>query len=243
MERGMIVWFSELTKKDVSLAGGKGANLGTLYNLKLPVPPGFVVSAQAYKYFLEKTGIQKKILSIVNNLDVENNEKLQESSRDIQEIILDAQMPQEIKKLIVESYDDMNVDMAVNKVIGNDTLNSIIKAGREPPFVAVRSSASAEDLPSASFAGQQETYLNVKGKEEVVLSVQKCWASLFTARAIYYRKKNNFLTEDVLIAVVIQKMVNSEKSGVMFSINPSTNNETEIMIESAFGLGEVVVGG
>ena len=239
----MIVWFSELTKKDVSLAGGKGANLGTLYNLKLPVPPGFVVTTQAYKSFLEKTGIQKKILSIVNNLDVENNEKLQESSRDIQEIILDAQMPQEIKKLIVESYDDMNVDMAVNKVIGNDTLNSIIKAGREPPFVAVRSSASAEDLPSASFAGQQETYLNVKGKEEVVLSVQKCWASLFTARAIYYRKKNNFLTEDVLIAVVIQKMVNSEKSGVMFSINPSTNNETEIMIESAFGLGEVVVGG
>ena len=133
----MIVWFSELTKKDVSLAGGKGANLGTLYNLKLPVPPGFVVTTQAYKSFLEKTGIQKKILSIVNNLDVENNEKLQESSRDIQEIILDAQMPQEIKKLIVESYDDMNVDMAVNKVIGNDTLNSIIKTRREPPFFPV----------------------------------------------------------------------------------------------------------
>src|SRR3989338_1401093 len=192
MERGMIVWFSELTKKDVSLAGGKGANLGTLYNLKLPVPPGFVVSAQAYKYFLEKTGIQKKILSIINNLDVENNEQLQEAARDIQEIILDAQMPQEIKKLIIEAYDDMNVDMAVNKVIGNDTLNSIIKAGREHPFVAVRSSATAEDLPSIS----EDEYVFVKLNDKPFFDKIKYLAEIIKSKdELYVPAMNNFNIE------------------------------------------------
>ena len=238
-----VVWFSEITKNDNSVAGGKGVNLGIMYNLKLPVPPGFVITAQAYKYFVESTNIQSKILDLVKNLDVENNSDLQLASQKIQELILDAKMPREIKDGIVESYDDLNVDMAVSKAVGKDILNSFIKVGREAPFVAVRSSATAEDQADASFAGQQATYLNVKGREDVVLAVQKCWASLFTARAIYYRVKNNFPHEKVYIAVVIQKMVNSEKSGVMFSINPATNNESEIMIEAAFGLGETVVGG
>ncbi|MEK6955801.1 MAG: phosphoenolpyruvate synthase [Nanoarchaeota archaeon] len=209
----------------------------------MPVPPGFVVTTQAYKYFVESTGIQNKILDIVNNIDVEDTEKLQRASNDIQEIILDAQMPREIKVAVIGAYEDLNVDRAVSKVISNNPLTSLIKTGRELPFVAVRSSANAEDQQEASFAGQQATYLNVKGREETVLAVQKCWASLFTARAIYYRKKNNIQTENVFIAVVIQRMVNSEKSGVMFSINPATNNTEEIMIEAAFGLGEVVVGG
>jgi pyruvate,water dikinase len=239
----VIVWFSELNKNDIAIAGGKGANLGEMYNARLPVPPGFIVTAQAYKHFLNQTGIQNKILSIVSSLDLEDTEKLQKAAQDIQEIILDAEMPQLIKNAIIESYDDLNVDRAVTKAIGRDVLNTFIKAGRQAPFVAVRSSATAEDLPEASFAGQQETFLNVRGKDDVILSVQKCWASLFTARAIYYRAKNNFPTDKVLIAVVIQKMVNSDKSGVMFSINPATNNQSEIMIESAFGLGEVVVGG
>ena len=152
-------------------------------------------------------------------------------------------MPREIKVAVIGAYEDLNVDRAVSKVISNNPLTSLIKTGRELPFVAVRSSANAEDQQEASFAGQQATYLNVKGREETVLAVQKCWASLFTARAIYYRKKNNIQTENVFIAVVIQRMVNSEKSGVMFSINPATNNTEEIMIEAAFGLGEVVVGG
>ena len=243
MRDSPIVWFSEITKNNLPLVGGKGENLGIMYNLKLPVPPGFVVTAPAYKYFVETTGIQNKILNVVKNLDVEDTAKLQQASEQIQEIILDAQMPIEIKKAIVEAYEDMNVDQAINKVIGHDVLNSFIKTGRELPFVAVRSSATAEDLPSASFAGQQATYLNVKGKDELVLAVQKCWASLFTARAIYYRVKNNYPHDKVYIAVVVQKMVNSEKSGVMFSINPATNNESEIMIEGAFGLGETVVGG
>ena len=239
----IIAWFSDITKNDNQLVGGKGTNLGVMYNIRLPVPPGFVVTTQAYKYFVESTGIQNKILDIVNNIDVEDTEKLQRASNDIQEIILDAQMPREIKVAVIGAYEDLNVDRAVSKVISNNPLTSLIKTGRELPFVAVRSSANAEDQQEASFAGQQATYLNVKGREETVLAVQKCWASLFTARAIYYRKKNNIQTENVFIAVVIQRMVNSEKSGVMFSINPATNNTEEIMIEAAFGLGEVVVGG
>ncbi|MBS3151832.1 phosphoenolpyruvate synthase [Candidatus Woesearchaeota archaeon] len=243
MVNSPVVWFSEISASDNGIVGGKGVNLGIMYNLRLPVPSGFVVTAQAYKFFLDKTGIQQSILDILNNLDVEDTEKLQKASDSIQEIILDADMPDVIKKSVIEAYDDMNVDRAVTKAIGKDVLNTFIKAGRDLPFVAVRSSATAEDQPEASFAGQQATYLNVRGKDEVVLAVQKCWASLFTARAIYYRTKNGFPHDKVLIAVVVQKMVNSEKSGVMFSVNPATNNETEIMIEAAFGLGEVVVGG
>ncbi len=243
MSDSPVMWFSEITANDNAIAGGKGTNLGVIYNLKLPVPPGYVITAQAYKFFLDKTGIQASILSVLNGLDVEDSIKLEDASKKIQEIILDAQMPDLIKKAIIEAYDDMNVDRAVTKAIGKDVLGTYIKAGRDLPFVAVRSSATAEDQPEASFAGQQATYLNVRGKDDLVLSVQKCWASLFTARAIYYRIKNNFPHEKVLIAVVVQKMVNSEKSGVMFSVNPATNNESETMIEAAFGLGEVVVGG
>ena len=239
----VIAWFSELNKDSLPIAGGKGMNLGVMYNLKLPVPPGFIVTAQAYKFFVEATAIKSKILNVLKNLDVEDTKALQNASNDIQEIILDAEMPKIIKDAVIDAYEDLNVDRAVSKAINNNALNSLIKTGRELPFVAVRSSATAEDLPEASFAGQQATYLNVKGKDDVMLAVQKCWASLFTARAIYYRQKNNFPTEKVLIAVVIQKMVNSEKSGVMFSVNPATNNESETMIEAAFGLGEVVVGG
>ena len=238
-----VLWFSEISTNDNGIVGGKGLNLGVMYNLKLPVPAGFVITAQAYKFFIDKTGIQNKIISILNGLDVEDTEKLEAASKQIQEVVMDVDMPEIIKNAIVEAYDDMNVDRAVTKAIGKDVLNTFIKAGRDLPFVAVRSSATAEDQPEASFAGQQATYLNVRGKDEVVLSVQKCWASLFTARAIYYRTKNNYPHDKVLIAVVIQKMVNSDKSGVMFSVNPATNNESEIMIEAAFGLGEVVVGG
>ena len=155
-------------------------------------------------------------------------------SEKIQEIILDARMPEEIKEDITNAYDTMNVDIDVYKSISKDALK-IIKAGRDLPFVAVRSSATAEDLPEASFAGQQATFLNVKGNEKLVNAVQQCWASLFTARAIYYRQKNNFPHEKVLIAVVVQKMVNSDSSGVMFTINPSTN-ANELVIEAIYGL-------
>src|SRR3989344_1897385 len=237
-----ILWFSEINKENVPQVGGKGANLGEMYNIKLPIPPGFIVSAGAYKKFLEKTGIKEKILSLLKNIDMGDTEKIHDASEKIQEIILDAKMPEEIKEDITNAYDTMNVDIDVYKSLSKDALK-IIKAGRDLPFVAVRSSATAEDLPEASFAGQQATFLNVKGNEKLVNAVQQCWASLFTARAIYYRQKNNFPHEKVLIAVVVQKMINSDSSGVMFTINPSTNDENEIVIETGFGLGESIVGG
>jgi len=237
-----ILWFSEINKESIPQVGGKGANLGEMYNIKLPIPPGFVISAGAYKKFLEKTGIKGEIFSLLKNLDIEDTEKIHEASEKIQEIVLDARMPEEIKDDIIKAYDTMNVDIDVYKSISKDALK-IIKAGRDLPFVAVRSSATAEDLPEASFAGQQATFLNVKGNEKLVNAVQQCWASLFTARAIYYRQKNNFPHEKVLIAVVIQKMINSDSSGVMFTINPATNDENEIVIETGFGLGESIVGG
>lgn len=234
-----IAWFSDITNKDVAIVGGKGASLGEMYHTKLPIPPGFCVTADAYRLFLEQTGIKKEIEKILKTIDVNNNESLQSKTKEIRDIILSVEMPQELKKEIIEAYDNLNV----NKDILNISALKMIKAGRDLPYVAVRSSATAEDLPDYSFAGQQETFLNIKGNNNVLEAVQKCWASLFTARATYYRQKNNFDHMKVYLSVVIQKMVNSEKAGVMFTANPSTNNENEIIIEAGFGLGEAVVSG
>ena len=237
-----ILWFRDIKKEDIAYVGGKGSNLGEMYNIPLPIPPGFVVTAQAYKKFLDYTGIKEQIMHILNNTNVDENEELQAASKKIKEIIISAKMPSDIENDISESYDNLNVNNDIIKQLNKNAL-SMIKAGRDLPYVAVRSSATAEDLPQFSFAGQNETFLNVKGAEKVINAVQHCWASLFTARSIYYRVKNNFQHEKVLIAVVVQKMVDSLTSGVMFSVNPATNNNDEIMIEAAFGLGEVVVGG
>ncbi|MBW2965765.1 phosphoenolpyruvate synthase [Candidatus Woesearchaeota archaeon] len=229
-----IRWFKDISKEDVEIVGGKGANLGEMTKAGLPIPPGFVVTAQTYKEFIEKTKIKDKILDIIKGLDIEDTAKLQETAKKIQELIKSTSIPEEIQEEIKDNYGMIG---AHRKSEAHE-----IMEGKDE-FVACRSSATAEDLPEASFAGQQATFLNIKGKEEVVNAVRDCWASLFTARAIYYREKNNFPTEKVFIAVVVQMMVNSDKSGVMFSINPATNDDTEIMIESAFGLGEAVVSG
>jgi len=238
----IIKWFRDISKKDISSVGGKGANLGEMYNIKLPIPPGFVVTAQAYKSFLEKAGIKKDIEKLLSKINIDNQDSLHEASEKIQELILNQEVPDDISLEIKDAYDSLDVNIDVFKMVNKSTL-SMIKAGRSMPFVAVRSSATAEDLPEASFAGQQATYLNVKGSNNVVNSVKKCWASLFTARAIYYREKNNFPHSKVYIAVVVQKMINGNVSGIMFTANPSTNNENEIMIEAGYGLGEAIVSG
>ncbi|MEM4266761.1 MAG: PEP/pyruvate-binding domain-containing protein, partial [Candidatus Nanoarchaeia archaeon] len=236
-----IAWFKELSKKDVPLVGGKGANLGEMYNAGLPIPPGFAVTSEAFQKFIQGTKIDKQIFQILDNTNVDENDELDAASAKIKSIIMNTPMHQDLKEEIKEAYENLNVDEEVVKA-GGQALD-IIKSGREQVFVAVRSSATAEDLPSASFAGQQETFLNIRGVNKLLEAVQKCWASLYTPRAIYYRVKNNFPHEKVLISVIVQKMVMSEKSGVMFSINPATNNENEIMIEAGWGLGEAVVSG
>ncbi|MBR9683353.1 phosphoenolpyruvate synthase [Candidatus Woesearchaeota archaeon] len=229
-----ISWFKELNKDSIGVAGGKGANLAEMTNIGLPVPPGFVVTAQTYEEFIEKTAVKARIFKLLEGLDIEKTEELQQVAKQIQELIKGTDVPENIKEAIIEAYDSLGVEKGTT---------SEMMEKRGEVFVAVRSSATAEDLPEASFAGQQATFLNVKGDEDVFTAVRACWASLFTARAIYYREKNNFSHKKVLIAAIVQKMVNSEKSGVMFTINPSNNHPDEIVIEAVYGLGEAIVSG
>ncbi|MEM3936497.1 MAG: phosphoenolpyruvate synthase [Thermofilaceae archaeon] len=225
----IILWFEELTKDDVPLVGGKNANLGEMIRAGIPVPPGFAVTAYAYRRFIEETGIKDEIQRILRERvkpGASAPEDYIEASREIRELIEKTPMPKDIEEAIRKAYREL-----------------CKRLGKAEEFVAVRSSATAEDLPDASFAGQQETYLNVKGEDEVVEKVKKCWSSLFTPRAIFYRESKGFAHEKVLISVAVQKMVNSRSAGVMFTIHPVTGEKDKIVIEGAWGLGESVVAG
>lgn len=217
-----VLWLSDVDKNDIPVVGGKAANLGELLRIEIPVPEGFVVDARTFRDFINRSNLKEKIYGLLKNLDVEKTEELNRTSEEIRKMISNAKMPEDIEREIRKAY----------KELGNG----------EEVYVAVRSSATAEDLPDASFAGQQDTYLNVKGEDEVVRRVKDCWGSLFTPRAIYYRVQKGFKHEDVSIAVVVQRMVNSEKSGVMFTSHPVTG-EKKCVIEAVFGLGEAIVGG
>lgn len=232
-----VKWFSELDKSSGSVAGGKGANLAEIYNIKVNVPPGFVVTAQAYDYFIEKAGIKEKMDELLSSIDYENTDELNETAKKIRELIVNSKLPKEMEEEIIESYELLDTDNIKNT---RGTILEILKS--EPIFVAVRSSATTEDLADASFAGQQETFLNIKGNRELLTAIKKCFASLFTARATYYRNKKGFAHTKASLAVVVQKMVDSDKSGVIFSKDP-TNRSTDVIIEAVFGLGEGIVSG
>ncbi|OYT33216.1 phosphoenolpyruvate synthase, partial [Archaeoglobales archaeon ex4484_92] len=219
-----ILWLIDVDKNDVPLVGGKAANLGELLRVEIPVPDGFVVDARTFRDFIERSRIKDKIYDILNKINIENSNELEEASKTIREIIVSSEIPNEIEEEIIKAY------------------RKLCEEEGGEVYVAIRSSATAEDLPGASFAGQQETYLNVKGEKNVVEKVKECWSSLFTPRAIYYRVQKGFRHEDVSIAVVVQKMVNSEKSGVMFTSHPVTG-EKKCIIEAVFGLGEAIVSG
>ncbi len=215
-----IVWFNEVNKEDVGLVGGKGANLGEMTQAKIPVPPGFIVTASAYFNFLKKAKLMDKIRKLLKPLDTNDSKQLQDISNQVKQVISGATMPAELVKQIKQAYRKMNQGL-----------------------VAVRSSATAEDLPEASFAGQQRTFLNVEGEDDVVHAVQECWASLFEARAIFYRVQQKFDHFKVGIAVPVQRMVQSEAAGVMFTLEPVSNDRTKIAIEAILGLGEMIVSG
>lgn len=219
----VILWFKEISKKDIPLAGGKGANLGEMVRAGIPVPDGFIVSAKAYQDFIKRGSLAAKIKTELRGLDVHDSKKLRRASQRIQSAILSAKMPEKTANEIKEAYQKLS--------------------GTHDEPVAVRSSATAEDLPDASFAGQQKTFLNTIGARDVTKAVQGCWASLFTARAIFYREMKKFDHFKVSIAVPVQKMVNAEVSGVLFTIDPVTSNPRRLLIEAAYGLGEVVVAG
>lgn len=221
-----VRWFDTLSRADVPIAGGKGANLGEMTRAGIPVPPGFVVIADAFDRFLDATGLRRAVIERLDGLDVDNTEQLREAADELMRWAMDTEMPPEIRDSICEAYSRLADE-----------------AGEPDPFVAVRSSATAEDTAETSFAGMNETFLNVKGRAELIEAVRKCWASLYGARVIFYRRKNNIPEERISIAVVVQRMVNSEKAGVMFTVNPTNGDPSVIVIEGAFGLGDAVVSG
>ncbi len=225
-----IVWAQNVGKEHLELVGGKGANLGEMLQIGLPVPPAFVVSAPAYRAFLDETGAGEKIFAILRAANVDEHKSLHEASEKARAIVMESEMPKALAAEILASYASMMKSESGGK------------AGAKQPLVAVRSSATAEDLPEASFAGQQDTYLNIRGDESLLSHVCKCWASLYTPRAIFYRAKHNFEHDKVAIAVVVQRMVDATSAGVMFTKHPTTGDDVTI-IEASWGLGEGVVSG
>jgi pyruvate,water dikinase len=236
-----VAWLPDLDKDSGRVAGGKGANLAEMFNSGFPVPPAFVITAQAYSYFIEKTGIKDIISDMLSRIAVEDTADLTETAKKIREVIVEKQMPDDLREEILESYEALGFDKSSLEGIGKEAA-SILKSAHDDVFVAVRSSATTEDLAEASFAGQQETFLNIKGKNDLVEAVKRCFASLFTARAIYYREKKGFKHEQAYLAVVVQKMINSEKSGVMFSRDP-VHKSDNVVVEAVYGLGEGIVSG
>lgn len=219
----IIVWLEEVGSKDIAVVGGKGASLGEMMKEELPVPGGFAVTAQAFRQFIDDTKIADKIFESLK-VDVNNSEELKKAEKIAKKLIIEAKMPQEIERAILAAYDEL------------------CKREGEEVFAAVRSSATAEDLPDASFAGQQDSFLNVKGGEAIVNAVKRCWASLYGARAIFYRTKKGFKHEQVNISVIVQIMVDADRAGVMFTSHP-VSGEPLTVIEANWGLGETVVAG
>jgi pyruvate,water dikinase len=206
----------------IETVGGKGASLARLASAGLPVPPGFHISTQAYRHFIEENHLADAIFSMARQVQADDPATLDHASTQIQSLLLRGSVSNNITALIFQGYRELGTD--------------------DPP-VAVRSSATAEDLPEMSFAGQQETYLNVRGSEALLEAVKRCWASLWTARGIGYRARNNIPPEDVALAVVVQQLVAADAAGILFTANPTTGDRDHLVINAAWGLGEAIVGG
>ncbi len=208
-----------ISKKDVSLAGGKGASLGELINAGVQVPRGFVITASTFEKFISDSGLKNEIDSKLKQVDVHDVNDLTKTSAILRDAIHDTEIPKEVSEEILQKFQELHV-----------------------PFVAVRSSATAEDSDIASWAGELDTFLNTS-EEHLIENVKKCWSSLFTPRAIFYRHEKNLIDHNVSVAVVVQEMIQSEISGVAFTVHPVTENRNEMIIEACFGLGEAIVSG
>ena len=217
-----IMSIKDLGVNDIPIAGGKAANLGELTAAGFDVPPGFVLTTESYDEFLEHNNLKTVISESIEGIDVDSDAALQEASAKIRNAFEAGEIPKNLESQVLAEY----------KKLGKGKY----------PLVAVRSSATAEDLPTASFAGQQDTYLNVSEPSSLLVCIKKCWSSLFTPRAISYRVSKEFDHDKVKLAVVIQRMINSEKSGIMFTVDPNSELP-HIIIEAGYGLGEALVGG
>ena len=214
-----IKQFSEINKDDVAIAGGKGASLGEMTQANIPVPSGFVITADLFTTFLDEHNIEQEIQTQFSQIDPHNLTTVDRASNVIRRLILDAPMSDELQKEVLSSFDQLGAE-----------------------FVAVRSSATAEDSKIASWAGELDTFLNTP-REHLIDRVKECWASLFTPRAIFYRFEKELHNEHVAVAVVVQKMIASEIAGVTFTVHPVTENDDHMIIEAGFGLGEALVSG
>ncbi len=219
-----ILWFSEVDKDDAGIVGGKGANLGEMVHAGFPVPQGFIVTTYAYFQFIRENKLANKIKDLLSTANFERPDSLMQVSSHIKRHIMHAEISEQILQEIAASY---------------EKLGGIL----QQPLVAVRSSGTAEDLSTASLAGQQETFLNISGEANLVLTVKQAWASLFDPKAIFYRQEHHVDHFRIGTAVVIQKMIDAEKSGVMFTNDPVTNDKSTIIIEAINGLGELLVQG
>jgi len=209
----------KLSKKDIGIAGGKGASLGEIARAGIPVPPGFVILAGAFDRFLEETDINVELDSIIKKINYKDINSVDAASNKIRDLIMDAQFPDDLAKKVKVEFSKL-----------------------KSKYAAVRSSATAEDSSVASWAGELESYLNTS-RSILIRNIKKCWASLFTPRAIFYRFENKLHTSKVSVAVVVQKMVQSKVSGICFTVHPVTENNNQMVIEAGYGLGEAIVGG
>lgn len=221
----LVLPFSAISRNDVARAGGKGANLGEMTRAGLPVPPGFVITVGAYGVFVDQSGIASRAASALGALNINDPESVMQTSAALKSLVIDAKVPDAIADAVLAAYQEMTPD-----------------DGQGPPLVAIRSSATAEDTAQHSFAGMFESFLNVQGAQAVLENVKACWASTFGERVLVYRLSRGFPAE-MPVAVVVQRMVRSDKSGVIFTADPSTRNRSRIVVEAAWGLGEVVVQG
>ncbi len=219
-----IVSIAELGSGDIPIAGGKAANLGELTSAGFNVPGGFVLTTAAYDYFLEENGLVPKIEATMKKVDVTSETSLQEASVGVRKAFEEGKVPDDLRLEVLKEF------------------HHLFEGKRKAGLVAVRSSATAEDLPTASFAGQQDTFLNIGDPDDLIDKVRKCWSSLFTPRAIAYRANKGFEHSKVKLAVVVQKMVNSEVAGIMFTVDPNSELP-HIIVEAGYGLGESIVGG
>lgn len=220
----LVLPFSKIRKEDIPHVGGKGANLGEMYSFGIPVPNGFVITAEAYQKVIDHNALQPVIREIIRQTEITNQKELEKASIKIQRLINTCNIPQDLVDEIFDYY-------------------SHLKPGDKNPLVAVRSSATAEDLPDASFAGQQESFLDIKGESNLIQAVRRAWASLWGARAIFYRATKGFDHFKVYLAIPVQLMVQSDISGVLFSVNPVNKNKNQVVVESIWGLGDYIVQG
>jgi len=224
MKPALVLPFSKIDKDDVALVGGKSANLGEMTQAGFPIPPGFSLTSHAYQKVIDYNELEDNIRQLLKGLDVHDSKKLQSVAKKIQHLILKADIPPELTKEIFHHYRQLGTS-------------------KNPALVAVRSSATAEDLPDASFAGQQESFLNIKGEANLIQAIRGAWASLFKARTIFYRATKGFDHFKVKLAVPVQLMVQSDISGVAFSVNPVNRLKNQIVIEAVWGLGDYIVQG